>query len=75
MQATSVDMRFKTKQIFEALDRGERVDLLQRGRLKGCIVPASSRHKIKAEEHALFGSEKSDKRSVVKIVDDLRRLR
>jgi antitoxin (DNA-binding transcriptional repressor) of toxin-antitoxin stability system len=75
MQATSVDMRFKTKQIFEALDRGEQVDLMQRGKLKGRIVPVSSRPRIKAQDHPFFGMEKGDKRSVTEIMDELRGLR
>lgn len=72
MQATSVDMRFKTKQIFEALDRGENVELLQRGKLKGRIIPVPNGHKMKAEDHPLFGMEKGDKRSVAQIMDELR---
>jgi hypothetical protein len=72
MQASSVDLRFKTKQIFEALDRGESVDLLQRGRLKGRIVPSSAHRNMKAQDHPLFGMEKNDKRSVAKVMDELR---
>jgi len=75
MQATSVDMRFKTKQIFEAHARGETVDLLQRGKLKGHIVPVSAKHRMKAQDHPYFGMEKGDKRSVTEIMDELRGLR
>jgi antitoxin (DNA-binding transcriptional repressor) of toxin-antitoxin stability system len=75
MQATSVDMRYKTKQIFEALDRGEQVELLQRGKLKGRIIPASDKRKIKIQDNPYFGSEKNDKRSVAEIMKELRRPR
>ena len=75
MQATSVDLRFHTKQIFEALDRGEKVELLQRGKLKGTIVPASALPLMRVEDHPYFGSEKADRRSVKTIMKEIRKPR
>ena len=75
MQATSVDMRYKTKQIFEALDRGEQVELLQRGKLKGRIIPSNNTKKCALEDNPYFGSEKNDMRSVTEIMSDLRKSR
>ena len=74
MQATSVDLRFKTKQIFEALERGESIELLQRGKVKGRIIPTekSKTKRMRAEDHPYFGSEKGDKRSVEQIMNELR---
>jgi antitoxin (DNA-binding transcriptional repressor) of toxin-antitoxin stability system len=74
MQATSVDLRFKTKQIFEALDRGESIQLLQRGKVKGRIVPISKGKgkRMSAKDHPLFGMESGDKRSVQEVMDELR---
>ena len=45
MRATVLDLRRRTKEIIEALDRGEEVTILDRGEEKGVIVPAKSRKK------------------------------
>lgn len=75
MQATSVDLRFKTKEIFEALARGESIELLQRGKIKGKIVPTSKKKRMRAEDHPYFGMEKDDPRTVDEIMNELRGLR
>ena len=45
MKATAVDLRRKTREIIEALDRGEEVTITYRGEEKGVIVPAKRRRK------------------------------
>lgn len=42
MKATVLDLKNKTREILEALDRGETVTLYHRGRKKADIVPAKA---------------------------------
>jgi antitoxin (DNA-binding transcriptional repressor) of toxin-antitoxin stability system len=41
MNASIVDLRYKTKQILQALERREQVNLTWHGTLKGTIMPAT----------------------------------
>lgn len=58
MKASAKDLRYKTKEIIAALERGEQVILTYRGEEKGKITPVSKR---KARDHdrkvenSLFG--------------------
>ena len=45
MKASAVDLRRRTREIIEALDRGEEVTITYRGEEKGVIVPSKSRRK------------------------------
>ena len=60
MKATAVDLRRKTREIIEALDRGEEVTITYRGEEKGVIVPSKSRRKKyrPMREHPAFGKWK-----------------
>ncbi len=55
MQASVGDLRRRTKEILRALERGEDVSILSRGRLKGVIKPARTRSRVKVREHPFFG--------------------
>ena len=73
MKASSVDLRYKTKEIFEALERRETIALHVRGKLKGYIVPADQgKARIKAEDHPFFGSRADDHEEVAAIMERLR---
>jgi antitoxin (DNA-binding transcriptional repressor) of toxin-antitoxin stability system len=74
VQVRSANLRFKTRQIFEALEQGEGVGFLHSGRMLGRLVPLA-KPKIRALNHPSFGMEKKDKRSVHKIIPDLRKPR
>ena len=77
MQATAVDLRRRTREIFEALDRGEEVTLLYRGEKKGTIVPAPNRRRKQRpmSEHPAVGmwKDREDMRDVNAYVRRLRR--
>jgi len=74
MKASSVDLRYKTKEIFAALERRETVSLHVRGKLKGYIIPADQGKvtTMKVEEHPFFGSRADDKENVAEIMSRLR---
>ena len=72
MNATMVDLRYKSKRILEALARGEQVNLLYRGRLKAHIVPAAQADPVAFANHPFFGSRAGEKKPVWKVMRDLR---
>lgn len=59
MDASIVDLRYKTKEILTALERNEEVRVLYRGKLKGRILPARSSAPFNSvSEHPFCGSDK-----------------
>lgn len=73
MKATSVDLRYRTKEVLAALDRRETVALHVRGKLKGYIVPVErGKDAIKAEDHPFFGSRSEDREDVATLMERLR---
>jgi len=72
MNASIVDLRYRTKQVLEALERRESVSVLYHGKLKGTIVPAASQNPHKVTDTAFFGMRKQDKRAVSEIMSALR---
>ncbi|MBW1999592.1 MAG: type II toxin-antitoxin system prevent-host-death family antitoxin [Deltaproteobacteria bacterium] len=57
MKASAKDLRYKTREIIAALERGEEVLLTYRGKEKGRIIPVSKRapKSYEKEENFLFG--------------------
>jgi antitoxin (DNA-binding transcriptional repressor) of toxin-antitoxin stability system len=72
MNASIVDLRYKTKEILEALERRESVSVLYRGKLKARIVPVSDQPIRRVSETALFGMYKQAKTPVAQVMDALR---
>jgi antitoxin (DNA-binding transcriptional repressor) of toxin-antitoxin stability system len=72
MNASIVDLRYRTKQVLAALERRESVSVLYHGKLKGTIVPASSRTSRKVTDTPFFGMHKRDRRPVNEIIAALR---
>jgi antitoxin (DNA-binding transcriptional repressor) of toxin-antitoxin stability system len=74
MEASVVDLRYKTKEVLRALERNEEVRLLYRGKMKGRIIPERAEGEAKkVDEHAFFNSSESDEAEVDAIMDELRR--
>ncbi len=77
MKATVVDLRRRTKEIIEALDRGEEVTITYRGEEKGVIVPSGrgNARRVSASELPAFGmwKDREDMRDVNAYVRRLRR--
>lgn len=72
MNASIVDLRYRTKQVLEALERRESVSVLYHGKLKGTIIPVSSQNPRKVADTAFFGMGKRDKRPANEIMTALR---
>ncbi|WPJ97564.1 hypothetical protein SH580_07560 [Coraliomargarita algicola] len=72
MEASVVDLRYKTKEVLRALDRNEEVRLLYRGKTKGRIIPERGHDEnVKAEAHAFFASSQAEG-SVEEVMEELR---
>lgn len=73
MDLTVVDLRYKTKEILKAVERGETVNLLYHGKIKAMIVPFHPKNKkFKIEDHPFFGMCKEDKTPISKVMKRLR---
>jgi hypothetical protein len=72
MEASVVDLRYKMKDVLEALERRETIRILYHGQLKGTIVPVSNKGKIKMADHPFFGMKKQGHSSLPKLMDNLR---
>ena len=67
MKATAKELRFKTREIFAAIERGEEVLITYRGKEKARIIPVSKkRGNTDSREEELFGIWKENER-----VDDV----
>lgn len=78
MKATAKDLRYKTKEILAAIERGEEVLITYRGKEKARIVPVSNRTaNADQEEEGLFGIWKDNETvdDVHAYIDDLRGIR
>ncbi len=64
MKASAKDLRYKTKEIIAALERGEEILLTYRGKAKGRIVPVSKKapKSYDREESPLFGIWRGNKK-------------
>jgi prevent-host-death family protein len=78
MKATVLDLRYRTKDVLRAVERGETVTLLHRGKEKAVIqpIPTKSRKK-KISTDAAFGmwKDRKDLRDVEGYVRKLRKSR
>jgi hypothetical protein len=72
MEASIVDLRYKMKDVLEALERRETVQILYHGKVKGKIVPVSPDQGLRIENHPFFGMKKGLKGNVADIMSSLR---
>ena len=75
MKASIVDLRYKTKEILQALGRNESVTVLYHGKVKGVIKPAREKSALKVTDHPFFGMCKGSEESVLKELENLRKPR
>ena len=64
MEASIIDLRYKMKDVLEALERRESVKILYHGKVKGTIVPASGCQKARMTDHPFFGMWRNSKKRV-----------
>lgn len=74
MKATIVDLRYKTKEILQALRRKEVVHIQYHGKDAGTIYPPASQPQA-VEKHPLFGLRKDESESVEQKLANLRKSR
>ncbi len=56
MKATIVDLRYRMKDVLRAIDRGETVTVLYRGKEKARLVPIAAKSSLsKASDHPACG--------------------
>ena len=72
MKASIVDLRYKSKEILQALERNESVTILYHGKVKGVITPAGRKPVSDLRKHPLFGLRVNETESVQ---DEMERLR
>jgi hypothetical protein len=75
MDASILDLRYKMRNVLNALNRRERVRILYHGRVKGEIIPSKGNRKIKSNQHPLFGILKDEKGNPEEIVANMRKSR
>jgi antitoxin (DNA-binding transcriptional repressor) of toxin-antitoxin stability system len=71
VEASIVDLRYRTKEVLRALERNETVEILYHGKLRGRIVPPTRSTRTKVEEHPFFGMRR-DAGTVAEEMDSLR---
>ena len=80
MNATIVDLRYRMKDVLRAIERGETVTVLYRGKAKAALIPippplgASGKGTPKTAEQPLFGLW-SDREDLIDPVSWVRKLR
>ena len=73
MQTSIVDLRYRMKDVLQALTRRERVQILYHGRVKGEIVPVGEKSSRSVKEHPFFGMCRQDDLSVEDTMKNLRK--
>ena len=72
MEASIVDLRYKTSEILKALERNESVTVKYHGKIKGIIEPAKKTISLKVKEHPFFAMYKESENSVLEELENLR---
>ncbi len=72
MNASILDLRYKMKEVLNALNRREKVRILYHGKLKGEIIPVGIKPVQKSSEHPMFGMLKEEKDNPLNIVNKIR---
>ncbi|MGA0333023.1 MAG: type II toxin-antitoxin system Phd/YefM family antitoxin [Kiritimatiellia bacterium] len=60
MNATVVDLRYRMKEVLEALDRSESVNVLYHGKVKGVLSPVVKEGSAPVSSHPFFGMTQTD---------------
>jgi antitoxin (DNA-binding transcriptional repressor) of toxin-antitoxin stability system len=72
MQASIVDLRYRSNDILAALDHGEEVVLLYRGKAKGTIMPLVKKSTGSVLDNPFFGMNIHSDESVEDVIDKVR---
>jgi len=73
MDASIVDLRYKTSEILKALDKNESVTVRYHGKIKGVIKPVNEKTALKVKQHPFFGMYQDEpETSVLEELETLR---
>lgn len=73
MNASILDLRYKTKSLLKALEKCEKINILYHGKIKGIILPFQEKDKkLKVSQHEYFASLKDTSQSVETVMNQLR---
>ena len=75
MTATTLDMRYRTHDLFESLSRGIEIVITYRGKKAGILSPyreSLSESHVHVVDHPFFGSASDETTSVNETIDSLR---
>lgn len=75
MEASIVDLRYKTSDILQALDHSENVTILYHGKARGIIKPVKERSQVKITDHPFFGMRTDSDKTVLEELGGLRTTR
>lgn len=76
MKASIVDLRYKTREILNALERNETVSVVYHGKVKGILSPARNDVVQKVRDHPFFGMNAEDASvQVLSVEEEMIRLR
>jgi prevent-host-death family protein len=76
MKATVLDLRYRTKDVLKAVERGETVTVLYRGKEKARILPPPSekqRTSLRTDEAFGLWKDRKDMRNVAAFVRNIRK--
>ena len=72
MEASIVDLRYKTSEILKALDKNESVVVKYHGKVKGIIKPVNAKSTSKITDHPFFSMYDEPEDSVLEELENLR---
>ena len=72
MEASIVDLRYRMKNIMNALNRNEHITVLYHGQKKAVITPISKKTEKSVMDHKFFGMNADCKKTVEETMEQLR---
>jgi antitoxin (DNA-binding transcriptional repressor) of toxin-antitoxin stability system len=72
MNASIVDLRYKTRSILTALENRETVTILYHGKPKATIVPLPGKKRLRVCEHEFFAMVADKAKPVAAVMKELR---
>jgi antitoxin (DNA-binding transcriptional repressor) of toxin-antitoxin stability system len=72
MRANIVDLRYRMRDVLNALNRNEQVVILYHGKETAVIVPMRKKKMRSVKQHEFFGMLSDEEQSVEDIIDKLR---
>ncbi|MBN1999807.1 type II toxin-antitoxin system Phd/YefM family antitoxin [candidate division KSB1 bacterium] len=73
MKASIVDLRYRMKEVLNALENNERVQVTYHGKLKGIIIPVEETTVKSVKDHPFFRMNEGDTTKVDELMSRLRK--